>query len=142
MRMGLNSEIPLKLEPQEEVMGEYDTKDSPRQGPTEGNDGKLIVTSRRVLFFHRHASVRKVIKRGAPQLELVSSIPLTQVQRISTGGIVDKYFTINGRRYYLDGGDMRSFQKTIKARVKSLGTPGPEAAEDELEEADPVSSPK
>ncbi len=123
-------------------MGEYNTRDVPHQGLSEGNDGKLIVTSERVLFFHRHASVRKVIKRGTPQLELVSSIPLTQVQRISTGGVIDKYISINGRRYFLEGSDMRSFNKVIKARVKSMGTVIPESMDSETEESDQVSSTK
>ncbi len=140
--MGLDPEIPLKLEPKEEVLGEYPTRDAPQKGSCEGDDGKLVVTSQRVLFYHRHASVRKVIKRGTPQLDLISSIPLNQVQRISTGGIGTKYFAINGRKYFLEGSDMRAFNKTITALVKSTGATGSEAMDSDQEETDSMPSAK
>ncbi len=136
--MSINPDIPLKLEPKEEVVGQYQTKTAPHQGAFLSDAGLLIVTSRRVLFYHRHSMIRKIIKRGAPQFELISSVPLNQVRKISTGGMIDKFIAINGKRYYMLGSETRAIGKVIKSAMKSMGTSAPEEVDNEPEEAEQV----
>lgn len=112
-------EIDQALEPQEGIVAEYGTKYSSRGEITHGDSGLLVVTTKRVLFFHKKSVLRKLIKRDAPSYELMSSIYLREIQSVKYGGTFDKYVAINGKKHYLRNANARAVAKVIKTAVKN-----------------------
>ena len=117
----MNPEIPYALEPNELIVAEYPTlhHSDPHNLP-DGEEGMLVLTSKRLLFFKRHSLIRKLIKRDEPPYQLVHALYLQQIMDVDSKGVFDKCLEINGRRFYLGSADYRKISNLIKFTIQSV----------------------
>lgn len=116
----MHPEFSSVMELNENIISEYPTAHHsvPHHLP-DGEEGVLIITNKRVLFFKQLPLIRKLFKGNSNQFELDFAIYLPQIMDLSHSGIIEKFLSINGRRFYLDGVDFRKITQLIKETAKT-----------------------
>ena len=109
-----------ELEQDERLVAEYITKVRPHgHSLAEGERGLLALTNKRVLFYRQKSILRKLVKKEAPMYELQTAIYLPDVRKVSSGGMIDKWVSINGRKHFLSSkANVKSIAKIIKSTAK------------------------
>ncbi len=113
----MSSQIDYKLEPGEQIIGEYRTKYGSESGETIGDQGFLILTTSRILFYKKNNFLKKLFNQNLPQHDLKTAVNLSQIMDIAHGGTFDKYIRLNGRKYFFDGVKNKVVSKLIKTAV-------------------------
>lgn len=73
----------------------------------EGYHGYLVLTSYRLVAYKEKGIINK-------SYELIDSIRLTDIVDLSFGGKFDKYVSVNGIKYFLDGADNASLCEVLR----------------------------
>nr|MDO8114597.1 zinc-ribbon domain-containing protein [Candidatus Sigynarchaeota archaeon] len=113
----MNPEIPYNLEPFEDIVGEYRTGYIRKGRRHIGEEGMLVVTSRRVLYFRKKSIIKKLLTLKEPSYEPGTSMYLQQVVKVSRRGLVNKWLMINGQRHHLVDADVKIVETTINSAI-------------------------
>ena len=74
---------------------------------TQGYHGFLVLTSYRLVAYKEKGILNK-------SYELMDSIRLTDIADLSFGGTLDKYVSVNGIKYFLDGAENASLCEVLR----------------------------
>jgi len=74
---------------------------------TQGYHGFLVLSSYRLIAYKEKGILNK-------SYELIDSIRLTDIADLSFGGTLDKYVSVNGIKYFLDGADNASLCEVLR----------------------------
>ncbi len=101
----------IELTSGESIIGFYRTKKSFFGLGGEGEEGYLVLTNYKFLFYKRKGLISK-------SYELRLSDYLVNISDISVGGLIFKHISINGIKYFLDGSDPQALRKLLRNAVQ------------------------
>lgn len=81
-------------------------------GPSEGHDGFLVLTTKRLLFFRQNTGY-----------DLLMNLDLTDIHEMTTGGTFMRHIIINGRKLFPVNGKTKTLERLIFANIELLKTP-------------------
>ena len=103
----------ISLEPSESIRVIYKLRHTDWSvNYTQGYHGFLVLTSYRLVAYKEKGILNK-------SYELMDSIRLTDIADLSFGGTLDKYVSVNGIKYFLDGADNASFCEVLRQAAQA-----------------------
>ncbi len=118
-------ETSFVLELGEQIVGEYETVGVVAKLKGVPDAGKLIITTKRVVFLRRESGLKKLLKSDTPAYKFSNQTPLWGISKISQGGkktgktTYRRFIVINGVRYFLENADSRQIEKILKESSKA-----------------------
>ncbi|MFX1295925.1 MAG: zinc ribbon domain-containing protein [Promethearchaeota archaeon] len=103
------------LEPGERLYGIYITQKNSNtwNGSKEGEDGALVLTTKRLLFYKSKGAFSK-------SYDLINTIYLRDVISIDTGGRIIKHIAVNGVKYFPKGVSNKTLAEMIRINAQKL----------------------
>ncbi|MFX1254038.1 MAG: zinc ribbon domain-containing protein [Promethearchaeota archaeon] len=101
----------IELTAGESIIGFYKTKKSFFGLTGEGEEGYLVLTNYKLLFYKGKGLISK-------SYVLTRSDYLVNLSDISVGGIIFRHISINGIKYFLDGRDPQALRKLLRNAVQ------------------------